>query len=185
MPGNLSIALFVVGAILLLIALLGGQFKLFGAEVSGTVGRASRWMSGLAALILIGAAVLLESTGTKPAQPSPGAAPAPAVTPSAPRPTPAPPPESARRAADPDALFIDLAVWPQSADSRVRDAVRLALHGEDIARARRLMAEAGQADGLTVVLPMQRFAAAGGTDDDVRQIERKLARIGVRVELRR
>ena len=33
MPQNLSIAAFVLGAILLLVAIVGGGFKLFGAEI--------------------------------------------------------------------------------------------------------------------------------------------------------
>ncbi len=37
MPENLKIGAFVFGAILVLIALLGGNFKLFGAEVAATI----------------------------------------------------------------------------------------------------------------------------------------------------
>jgi hypothetical protein len=37
MPENLKIGAFVFGAILVLIALLGGNFKIFGAEVAATI----------------------------------------------------------------------------------------------------------------------------------------------------
>ncbi len=37
MPDNLKIGAFVFGAVLVLIALLGGNFKLFGAEVAATI----------------------------------------------------------------------------------------------------------------------------------------------------
>jgi uncharacterized protein YgiM (DUF1202 family) len=37
MPENIRIGMFVFGAILILIAILGGNFKLFGAEVATTV----------------------------------------------------------------------------------------------------------------------------------------------------
>ena len=37
MPNSIEIAFFVFGAILLLIALLGGNFKLFGADIASTV----------------------------------------------------------------------------------------------------------------------------------------------------
>ena len=37
MPDNLRIGVFAFGAVLILVALLGGNFKLFGAEVASTV----------------------------------------------------------------------------------------------------------------------------------------------------
>jgi hypothetical protein len=42
MPENLAIGAFVLGSVLLLVSLLSGGFKLFGAEVSGTTGRIGR-----------------------------------------------------------------------------------------------------------------------------------------------
>ena len=42
MPDNIKIGAFVFGAILVLIAILGGNFKLFGAEVASTV--SNRWL---------------------------------------------------------------------------------------------------------------------------------------------
>lgn len=41
MPASIKLGAFVFGAVLLLIAILGGNFKLFGAEVASTV--TSRW----------------------------------------------------------------------------------------------------------------------------------------------
>lgn len=46
MPQNITIAAFVFGAVLLLIALLGGRFKLFGAEIMGTTGLGVRGVAG-------------------------------------------------------------------------------------------------------------------------------------------
>ena len=48
MPASLPLAIFIFGAALLFIGLLGGSFKLFGAEVAGTVGPRVR----VAALVL-------------------------------------------------------------------------------------------------------------------------------------
>lgn len=53
MPQSITIAAFVFGAVLLLIALLGGSFKIFGAEVSGSAGKAGRTVAGLAGLVLV------------------------------------------------------------------------------------------------------------------------------------
>ena len=54
-PQSITIAAFVLGAILLLIAILhGGGFKIFGAEVDGSPGRFGRVFAGLLGVILIG-----------------------------------------------------------------------------------------------------------------------------------
>lgn len=42
MPTSVTIGAFVLAAVLLLVGLVGGRFKLFGAEVSGEAGRAGR-----------------------------------------------------------------------------------------------------------------------------------------------
>lgn len=55
MPQSITIAAFVLGAVLLLIAILhGGGFKIFGAEVDGSPGRFGRVFAGLLGVILIG-----------------------------------------------------------------------------------------------------------------------------------
>lgn len=53
MPQSLSIAAFVLGAVLLLIALVSGGFKIFGAEVSGAGGTVARSIAFVIGLILI------------------------------------------------------------------------------------------------------------------------------------
>lgn len=72
MPESLNIAIFAFGAILLLLGLVGGKFKLFGSEVSGTVGTAPR----VAALVIgIGLLVWGSLSGGR----TPASAPAEAV----------------------------------------------------------------------------------------------------------
>jgi hypothetical protein len=53
MPQSLSIAAFVFGAVLVLLSLVVGKFKLFGAEVEGTVSKASRVIAFLFGIFLI------------------------------------------------------------------------------------------------------------------------------------
>jgi hypothetical protein len=53
MPQSILIAIFVLGAVLILIAIVGGKFKIFGAEVSGNVGRAGRAVSAVIGTVLI------------------------------------------------------------------------------------------------------------------------------------
>ncbi|MGA9565249.1 MAG: hypothetical protein WBS19_06990 [Candidatus Korobacteraceae bacterium] len=73
MPPNVTIAAFVLGAVLLLVAILhGGGFKIFGAEVDGTAGRFGRIFAGLLGVVLIG--IGLFSSPYKPA-PQPAAGP--------------------------------------------------------------------------------------------------------------
>jgi hypothetical protein len=52
-PQSITIAAFAFGAILLLIALLGGGFKLFGAEISGTTGRTGRGVAGILGIVFL------------------------------------------------------------------------------------------------------------------------------------
>jgi hypothetical protein len=54
MPQTITIAAFVFGAVLLLIALLGGGFKIFGAEVPEKVGRTARVVAAVAGIVFIG-----------------------------------------------------------------------------------------------------------------------------------
>jgi hypothetical protein len=53
MPQNITIAAFVFGAVLLLIALLSGGFKIFGVEISGTTSSPGRIIAGVAGTLLI------------------------------------------------------------------------------------------------------------------------------------
>jgi hypothetical protein len=53
MPDTLQTGSFVLGAVFLLIAILGGNFKIFSAEVSGTVGTSIRWIAGITGLVFI------------------------------------------------------------------------------------------------------------------------------------
>ena len=53
MPQTVTIGAFVLGSVLILIAILGGRFKIFGAEISGTTGRIGRIVSGIAGTILV------------------------------------------------------------------------------------------------------------------------------------
>lgn len=53
MPQNVALAALIFGAVLFLLALTGGRFKLFGAELSATVGRGPRILAGVAGLALI------------------------------------------------------------------------------------------------------------------------------------
>ncbi len=53
MPGNLAIGAFVLGAILLLVSLLSGGFKIFGAEISGTTGKTGKIISFVLGLVFI------------------------------------------------------------------------------------------------------------------------------------
>jgi len=46
MPTTLDIAFIVLGGVLLLVSVVGGRFKLFGAEVAGEAGRIGRLMAG-------------------------------------------------------------------------------------------------------------------------------------------
>jgi len=54
MPATLTLAIFVFGAVLLLIGLIGGAFKLFGTEVSGTIGPRARIAAFVLGAVFIG-----------------------------------------------------------------------------------------------------------------------------------
>lgn len=55
MPQNITLAAFVLGAILLLVALTTGGVKIFGAEVSGSTGRTARIFAGVLGALLLAA----------------------------------------------------------------------------------------------------------------------------------
>ncbi len=89
MPSTLGIGSFVIAAVLLLVCLLGGRFKIFGAEVTGQAGGSARIFAGLVGLALL----VIAFTGFTP--PAPGArvepegrAPAPSMSPDSPIPKP-------------------------------------------------------------------------------------------------
>jgi hypothetical protein len=73
MPANLAIAAFVFGAVLLLIALVGGGFKVFGAEVAEkAAGPSTRWASGVLGGSLLAVAFLTQSPSLFPLGGAPG-----------------------------------------------------------------------------------------------------------------
>lgn len=53
MDSPLAIAVFGFGAVLLLIAVLNGSFKIYGAEISGSAGVVGRIVAGILGLLLI------------------------------------------------------------------------------------------------------------------------------------
>jgi hypothetical protein len=174
MPEKLPVVLGIIGGVLLLIALLGGRFKVFGAEVLGTVKRPIRWMAGIASVFLIGAAVYL-AQGERPAKDGGTGTGTTVGTPV--QEPPQPPPMHS------DEVFIQIARRPP--DERLLQALILALGGRDIEQARKLSAEAGRPDGFTVVVPMRDFEMGGGTPAHLESIEQRLAKIRVRVERQR
>lgn len=101
MPQNLSIAVFVLGAVLLLLSLVSGGFKIFGSEVPGAANRAARVVAFVIGLFLIGFALWHYNDAQKDvpkpvtaSAPSPATSPAPDVGPplgsSAPQPKSSP-----------------------------------------------------------------------------------------------
>lgn len=100
MPENLKIGAFVFGAILVLIALLGGNFKLFGAEIAATISnRFLRFIAFSLGTIFLVVAVHSPNSGnisvvpTPPLQvtQSPSSSPSPQLLQSSPSPTNPPP----------------------------------------------------------------------------------------------
>ena len=104
MPQSISIAVLVLGGVLLLVAITGGKFKIFEAEIDSAVSsKLVRLISGAIGLILITVALTLGSPVSKPdsnktdaANPQPSQAPAAQTHPDQPAsvqadPTPAPP----------------------------------------------------------------------------------------------
>ena len=80
MPQSLSIGVFVLGAVLLLISLVSGGFKIFGSEMPGATGKIARGVAFVIGLFLIGFALYHYGDAQKEA-PKPGPAPAPAAGP--------------------------------------------------------------------------------------------------------
>lgn len=80
MPESLALGAFVLGAVLLLLSLINGGFKIFGAEVSGTTGTAGRLVAFVAGLIflIVGFSYTAEPSST-PLPPPPVIPPSPPV----------------------------------------------------------------------------------------------------------
>jgi hypothetical protein len=53
MPTTVTLGSFVLSAVLLLVAILGGKFKMFGAEVTGEAGKGGRLFAGGLGLLLL------------------------------------------------------------------------------------------------------------------------------------
>ncbi len=61
MPESITIGAFVLGAVLLLLALAGGSFKIFAAEVSGRAGKLARTLAFVLGVGLVTFGLLRES----------------------------------------------------------------------------------------------------------------------------
>lgn len=80
MPATLPIAMLVIGAVLLLIALLGGNFKIFGVEIADKLeSKPLRFLAGLLAAVLITLAVSSPGVNPNDPPPSPGASSSPPI----------------------------------------------------------------------------------------------------------
>ena len=178
MPQSIAIASFVFGAVLLLIAFVGGKFKIFGVEVSETAGRAGRVVAGAigTVLIVIGLFAAFQPPYTSPTPPLPPK----------PHSEPGPKTTTGPDTYDPSQSFISALISPESRnplnDPRIREAIRLVLQGEDLNRARKLMWEAGWPNGFSLNLALSRFMKAGGSEGEANLLIGKLRTIGVRVE---
>lgn len=53
MPATIPVGAFIFGAILILIAIVGGGFEIFDVKISGTVGKTGRFIAGLLGAIFI------------------------------------------------------------------------------------------------------------------------------------
>jgi hypothetical protein len=66
MPENITIAAFVLGGVMLLISIVGGKFKIFGAEVSAMAGPAGRIIAGVIGTVLISVGLYHSLYGLRP-----------------------------------------------------------------------------------------------------------------------
>lgn len=76
MPGSISLGLLVLGGVLILVGFLGGNFKLFGAEVAATI--SNRWLRFAA--LAFGVVLLIVAGMTSLPSGSPVTSSSPAVT---------------------------------------------------------------------------------------------------------
>jgi|GEM_PF-6398909 hypothetical protein len=60
MPSTIELALVVLGAILILISVLGGKFKIFGADIEGSTDRFGRIIAFVLGLIFIFIAIVMD-----------------------------------------------------------------------------------------------------------------------------
>lgn len=61
MPNTITIGAFVLGAVLLLLGLAGGQFKIFSAEVNGRAGKFARTLAFVLGVLLVGFGLMRET----------------------------------------------------------------------------------------------------------------------------
>ncbi len=64
MPSTIELALVVLGAILILISILGGKFKIFGADIEGTTGKFGRIVAFVLGLIFIFIAIIMDDSSS-------------------------------------------------------------------------------------------------------------------------
>ena len=70
MPQSTAIAAMILGGVLLLIAILGGNFKIFGAEIGEKVsGGPLRFLAGMIGITLVLVAIKTPGPASNPAQP--------------------------------------------------------------------------------------------------------------------
>jgi len=92
MPQSLAVGAFVFGAVLLIIGLVGGGFKLFGAEMPGGVSDRNRGVAFVLGIVFI-LVPLFAERGTDIKGPSPTPTPTPIPNPAPPVPAPVVQPE--------------------------------------------------------------------------------------------
>lgn len=78
MPQTLTIGIFVLGAVMLLLALVSGGFKIFGSEMPGVANRSARIIAFVLGLVLVGFSLIhfREEPGPKGGDDHPTPAPA-------------------------------------------------------------------------------------------------------------
>lgn len=93
--------------------------------------------------------------------------------------------------ADVDITYIDCtyenfirAIEPPIHDERALEAIQLGLENQDLAGARRRLAEAGYPDGISVVFLLSRFRQMGSSIEsaEIQILVEKLAKIGVQAQ---
>jgi hypothetical protein len=61
MPNTVAVTVAVIGSVLILVAIVGGNVKIFGAEVSGKISNTSRWLAGVLGVSFISLALMIDS----------------------------------------------------------------------------------------------------------------------------